>query len=235
MLKVFQTLVRGMAAAAEEEVRDRHALPLLDQQIREAAAGIEAARRAYALATAQDAAEAKRLETVLACLADLETRALAALAAGREDLASDAAEAIAELEADRDAGRKAREAFAAEIGRIRRRVLEGERRLAALERGRRIARARAAARRLGTGATAPSGEGALADAEATLRRLQDTQGEAEAAEDALAALDAETRAAGVAETLAQNGFGPPVRPGRADVLARLKARLAAEASSDLPS
>jgi phage shock protein A len=229
MFKVLHTLVRGAAAAAEEEVRDRHALAILDQQVRDAASGIEAARRAFGLAAAQDAAEQSRLGAVLARLADLEARAVAALGGGREDLATEAADAIADLEAERDAGLKARAAFAVELQRLRRRVVDGERRLAALQRGRRIARAREAARRLGAG-TAPGsmGSGALADAEATLRRLEEVQGEAEAADAALADLDAEGRAGDVAEKLAREGFGPPTRPSRADVLARLKAKLAAD-------
>ncbi|MFZ0114451.1 MAG: PspA/IM30 family protein, partial [Xanthobacteraceae bacterium] len=102
MLKTVLTLMRGAAAAAEEEVVDRSALLILDQQIREAASATDRAKRALALAIAQDEAEAKRLETIIARIADLETRALAALAGGREDLVAEAAEAIATLEADLD-------------------------------------------------------------------------------------------------------------------------------------
>src|SRR5215831_10816347 len=103
MLKTIVTLVRGAAFRAEEEFADRSALLILDQQIRDSASGIERAKRALALAMAQDEAEGKRLETTLTRIADLEERAVAALAAERDDLAGEAAEAIAVLEADRDA------------------------------------------------------------------------------------------------------------------------------------
>ena len=56
---------RGAAFRAEEEFVDRSALLVLDQQIRDAAAGIERAKRALAVAIAQDEAEGKRLETTL--------------------------------------------------------------------------------------------------------------------------------------------------------------------------
>src|ERR1700736_740129 len=119
MLKTFFTLLRGATAAAEEELVDRSALLILDQQIRDAAGAIERGKRALAIAIAQDEAEGKRLESTLARIADLEERAAAALTAGREDLAGEAAEAIAVMEADRDAVRQARETFAAEVRQLR--------------------------------------------------------------------------------------------------------------------
>ena len=79
MLKTILTLMRGAAAAAEEEVVDRNALLILDQQIRDAAGAIERGKRALALAIAHDEAEGKRLDSTLARIADLEERATAAL------------------------------------------------------------------------------------------------------------------------------------------------------------
>src|SRR5262245_49783920 len=113
MFKTIVTLVRGATARAEEEFADRSALLILDQQIRDAAAGIERPKRALAVAIAQDEAEGKRLDTTVNRIADLEERATAALAGGGDDLACEAAEAIAVLEVDCDAIREARTAFAA--------------------------------------------------------------------------------------------------------------------------
>src|SRR5450432_2719971 len=98
MLKTIVTLFRGQAARAAEELADAHALPLLDQYIRDAAAGLERARRALAIAIAQDGAEVKRIGEIETKIADLEQRATAALDGAREDLATEAAEAIAGLE-----------------------------------------------------------------------------------------------------------------------------------------
>src|SRR4051812_6585810 len=160
MLKTLVTLARGAAAAAEEEFADRSALLILDQQIRDAAAAIGRSKQALAVAIAQDEAEAKRLETTLARLADLEERAGAALAAGREDLASEAAEAIAVMETDRDAMREARSAFAGEVAHLRKAVADAVHRLTDLERGRRIAQACEAVRRLKTTGGQPVAGGA---------------------------------------------------------------------------
>src|SRR6476469_11187697 len=122
MFKTVLTLFRGSVAAAEEELEDRSALLILDQQLRDAATAVERSKRSLALAIAGDQQEGRRLETTNARIADLEVRATAALDGGREDLAREAAQQIAGLEADRDACMTARTLFAAEIGRLKRQV-----------------------------------------------------------------------------------------------------------------
>jgi phage shock protein A len=224
MLKTIVTLFRGAAFRAEEEFADRSALLILDQQIRDSAAGIERAKRALAAAIAQDEGEGKRLETTLARIADLEERAVAALGGGSDELATEAAEAIAVMEADRDAIREARATFAREIAGLKAAVRRSGQRLAELERGRRIAMAAESVRRLktGHGFGNPSGATALADAEATLRRLRERQAEDAAAANAFDTLYSEANPAGVAERLEAAGFGRRTRTTAADVLARLK-------------
>lgn len=231
MLKTIVTLVRGATFRAEEEFADRSALLILDQQIRDAAAAIERAKRALAIAIAQDEAEGKRLETTLSRIADLEERAVAALNGGREELANEAAEAIAVMEADRDAIREARATFAREITSLKATVRNSGQRLAELERGRRIASAAESVRRLkaGSGLTTPSGATALADAEATLRRLRERQAEDAAAANAYETLESDPNPAGIADRLEAAGFGKRTRPTAASVLERLKQKTGATA------
>src|SRR5258707_5383790 len=149
MFKTVLTLFRGSVAAAEEELEDRSALLILDQQMRDAAAAVERSKRTLALAIAQDQQEGRRLDATNARIADLEIRATAALDGGREDLAREAAEQIAALEADRDAAMTARTLFAAEISRLKRHVASADARINELHRGRRIAPASEAGRALG--------------------------------------------------------------------------------------
>jgi phage shock protein A len=229
MLKTIITLFRGAAFRAEEEFADRSALLILDQQIRDAAAGIERARRALAVAIAQDEAEGKRLETTLSRIADLEERALAALDGHNEELAAEAAEAIAVMESDRDAIREARATFAREIAGLKASVRKSSQRLAELERGWRIALAAESVRRLktGHGLGTPTGATALADAEATLRRLRERQSEDAATDAAYETLDANPT--GIAEKLEAAGFGKRTRPTAASVLERLKQKTGAPA------
>lgn len=229
MFKTVVTLLRGRAYEAEERLADRHALSLLDQQMRDAAFAIGRAKKALAIAIAQDRAEAQKLAAARSRIGELEARAVEALRAGRDDLAQKAAETIAALEGDAQAAEKARAIFAAEIAKLERHVQSQTARLAELERGRRIARAAQAVRvaRRGRLEEAPCHQSTLSEAEATLARLRERQTEACAAEAALDALEAEPCAENLNETLADAGFGPPVKPRPADVLARLKEKAGA--------
>src|ERR1700704_3272128 len=99
MFKTVLTLFRGSVAG---ELEGRNALHILDQQMRDAASAVDRAKRTLALAIAGDQQEGRRLDATNARIADLEIRATAAIDGGRDDLAREAAEAIAALEADRD-------------------------------------------------------------------------------------------------------------------------------------
>jgi phage shock protein A len=226
MIKTVLTLFRGSVAAAGEELEGRNALLILDQQMRDAAVAVERAKRTLALAIAQDQQEGRRLDATNARIADLEVRATAALDGGREDLAREAAEQIAALEADRDSALTARALFASEITRLKRHVANAEVRLTELDRGRRIARASEAVRGLRRGGVeaARPYESTLPEAENTLKRLRERQQEAQAADQALTEIDAASGPLATAEKLAEQGFGPRLKSTADDVLARLNAK-----------
>jgi phage shock protein A len=228
VLKSLITVVRGRTARIAEEVADQNALLILDQQMRDATGALDRAKKALAVAIAQESQEQQRLNATRSRIEDLETRAVAAIEAGRDDLANEAAEAIATLEAERDASLTARTLFAAEIGKLKGHVLQQQMRFSQLERGRRIARAAEAVRvaRRGRIESGPIFAGTLAEAEATLARLREHQVEADAAEGAFDALDAATGPIAVAEKLSAEGFGPRLKSNAADVLARLRERAA---------
>ena len=226
MFKTVFTLLRGSVAAVNEELEDRSALLILDQQMRDAGSAVERSKRSLALAIAGDQQEGRRLDATTARIADLEVRATAALDGGREDLAREAAQAIANLEADRDAAMTARTLFASEITRMKSQVANAEARITELDRGRRIARAAEAVRNLRRGGieAARPYESTLPEAENTLRRLRERQIEAQATSDALIELDAATGPLATAEKLAAQGFGPRLKSTADDVLARLNAK-----------
>src|SRR6267378_2542340 len=208
MFKTVLTLFRGSVAAAGEELEDRSALLILDQQMRDAAAAVERSKRTLALAIAQDQQEGRRLDATNARIADLELRATAA------------------LEADRDAAMTARTLFAQEIARLKRHVSSAESRLTELDRGRRLARASEAVRNMRRGGVeaARPYESTLPEAENTLKRLRERQMEAQAADEALIELDAASGPLATAEKLAEQGFGPRLKSTADDVLARLNAK-----------
>jgi len=224
MFKTLVMLSRGAAAAAEEKVADRSALLILNQQIRDAACAIKRGRRALAIAIVQDERERKRLEAAMACIHELKERAVAALAAGREDLATNASETIAEMENDCAVIATARASFANEIAHLRSTVSASTRRLAALDRGRRIARAADAVQqlRMGPHAQGIAEAAALAGAEDTLQRLRERQAHNAAVDSVRQSLDADIASTTLIRRLEAAGYGLRTQTTAADVLDRLR-------------
>ncbi|MBA5805319.1 PspA/IM30 family protein [Rhizobium changzhiense] len=224
MFKLISILLRGRAHDAEQAFADRHAVPLLSQQIRDAAQSIQSARRSVAVAIAQNEQEKGQHATIVARIADLEVRASAALTKGNEGLAREAAEAIAYLEAERDASEKAQAQFTSAIDKLKGIVRASEARLQELQRGERLARATQEAQKLDVAVSGP-GLATLDDAEETLARLRLRQSQNELTAAALKDMEGAIRPAGIIEKLANAGFGAPLRSSADDVLARLKSRI----------
>jgi phage shock protein A len=166
----------------------------------------------------REKASLKRLE---AQISDLETRALDALEQNCEELASEAAGTIAQLEAERDTTFKAIEAYQAQINRLKQCLTESETCLREMKRGQHLAEANDKAQRLR--GVMPSGYvNDLKDAETTLKRLQERQEHAEATATAMVELSVGTNAENMTERLAEAGYGAPMKPDAAAVLDRLK-------------
>ena len=109
MFKTIATLLRGRTEDAVENFADANALPLLRQQIRESGQAVALSRRAVATAMAAHKQEDERYERLVAQIADLETRAIAAMEKEDGDMAREAAEAIAHLENEKTSSQKARD------------------------------------------------------------------------------------------------------------------------------
>lgn len=224
MFKLISILMRGRAHDAEQAFADRHAVPLLSQQIRDAAQQIQSARRSVAVAIAQNEQERGQHATIVARIADLEIRATPALTKGNDGLAREAAEAIAFLEAERDASEKAQAQFTTSIDKLKAIVRASEARLQALQRGERLARATEEAQKLDV-VVADPGLATLDEAEETLARLRLRQSQNDLTAAALKEMEGSIRPAGIIEKLANAGCGPALHSTADDVLARLKSRI----------
>jgi phage shock protein A len=224
MFNLIVTLLRGRAHDAERAFADRNAMPLLNQQTRDAAHAIQSARRAVAVAIAQNEQEKSQHTMILSRIADLETRTLVALEKGSESLAREAADAIAYLEAERDASEKAQAQFTTAIAKLKGIVRAAEARLQDLQRGERLARATEQAQKLDL-AAAGSGLATLDEAEETLARLRARQSQNDTIASLLKEMDSAPRSAGIIEKLANAGCGAPLRSSADDVLARLRTRI----------
>ena len=189
----------------------------LDRAMQAAGASHVAARRALAVAIAEEDREVRRREVLAGKLADLEQRAVEALRAGRDDLAGNAAEVIAAVETEITASTQASVRFTAEVALARREVDAQRRRLADLDRGRRLAR-------VGVALNSAPREGidALSAAESTLATLEAANHDARAIREELTPPTER-----LIEQMADQGFGAPTRVRATDVMERLRARATA--------
>ncbi|MEM6495300.1 MAG: PspA/IM30 family protein [Pseudomonadota bacterium] len=229
MYKQVWTLIRGTAYSATESFTDRHALLILQQQMRDSAQAVAVARKAVALAMAQNKQEEEQYDRLLQSIEDLEERAVSALEQGKTDLAREAAETIAQLEAERDASQQAQHQFSAEIQQLKTNVRDAESRLRDLQRGHRLADATDKAHRLRQQVPA-TGLASLSEAEATLERLRQRQREIDLTAEAMRELDVNDSPSRISEKLAEAGCGKPIKSSADDVLDRLTKRVAAAES-----
>lgn len=221
MFKQLLTLARGRSVDASQSFLDANAVALLRQQMRDAAEGVARSRKAVAVVMAYAEKEKRTLTGTEDKITELETRALDALSKEREDLAQQAAQAIADLEAERDATRKTIETYNREIAVLRRDLKHSEAQLADLKRGQRLAEATAKTHQVrGSNPTLKRND--LSDAASTLKRLQERQSHADDTMVAMAELSLAESADAVNDRLAEAGMGKANRTTAADVLERLK-------------
>ncbi|MCX7559243.1 PspA/IM30 family protein [Sulfitobacter sp. F26204] len=221
MLRQLFTLVRGRTADASQAYLDANATALLRQQLREAAVGVEKNRKAVAVVMAYAEREKASLVQIEDKITDLEARACDALDKGADDMALEAATAIANLEAERDATQRTIKIYSTEIVQLRQTLGQNEALLSELKRGQRIAEATSKTQRL-RGDTPSWTQSDLSDASETLKRLQERQQHNEATMQAMAELSSTASADALSDRMASQGFGVPKKTAAADVLARLK-------------
>jgi phage shock protein A len=200
----------------------------LERSIAAARHAHTAARRALAIAVAEEIRETGRREALVAKKDDLEQRAVAALRAGRDDLATHAAEAIAAMTADITASERASQRFVAEIALARREVEAQRHRLSELDRGRRLARIGDAL--AATMHVSETGLDSFSEAEAALAKVNADNHDARAVRQEMA-----PPAEQLIERLSDAGFGEPVQVRASDVLARLRAAAGSEVSQLIES
>lgn len=220
MFKTILTLCRGATHAAEQEFIDNNAHLLLQQQMRDAGKEVAAARQSVAVAIAQNRQEQVQHEKLLARLAELESRTLDAIAQDRQDLAREAAEMIALMEAERDASSEAQSQFADEIARLKANVQSAESKLRELQRGQRIADATSKTQKLRS-RSPHTGMSSLSEAEATLNRLRTRQTRMDLTDQALTEMARTGDPQTTIRKLAEAGCGAPQKTSADEVLARL--------------
>ncbi|MFN3824229.1 MAG: PspA/IM30 family protein [Pseudorhodobacter sp.] len=222
MFGTLRTLFAGANARAEEQLRDTYAIELIDQKIREAEEGLRAAKGTLASLIQRQRAEDRLLATLEARIGDMTRRAADALASGREDLALQAAEALAQMENERNLRQETVLRLETKTVRLRQSVEAAHRRIVDLKQG--AVTARAIRREQALISKLPNGEAsAMEEAEALIARVTNADDPFERS-DILRGINRELSHDGLADRMADAGFGPATRVTAADVLSRLKSQ-----------
>ena len=220
MIKQILTLMRGVTHSAAEDFGERHALTILDQQMRDATQGVTAARKAVAIAIAQSRQEQMQHEALIKRIEDLEQRTISALKQDKQDLAKEAATCIALMESERATSEEAQALYAKELSRLKLNVQASEMKLRELRRGQRLATATDRVQKLRE-QPIQSGLNTLDDAEATLNKLRQRQTRHDLTSQAIDEMMQTGNPVDIAEKLAGAGCGTPLKSSADDVLARL--------------
>jgi len=174
--KLF-TALRGGATEVGEAIVDQQALRILDQEIRDADSALANAKRELVTIMAKHKLSSERVAEYNSKIADLESKAVAALQANREDLALEVAEAISPLTNSLDAEQKQAAEFGAYAEKMRKDISKAEARIKSLRQQVDMAKARESVQKAQVSASIASGgaNGKLETAVSTLNRLQAKQ------------------------------------------------------------
>ena len=222
MLATMRTLFSGASARAEEQLRDHYSIELIDQKIREADANLRAAKLGLASLIQRERSEVRQVEAITGRITELTVRAKAAIAAGRQDMAAQAAQAIADMENELTRRRETVARLEARILQLRQSVETANRRIIDLKQGAVSARAvrreqsiqKRLSRHLG-------GTSAMDEADTLIARVLGQDDPFEQGE-ILNQIDRELDHRGIGERMSDAGFGPKGRSTGEDVLDRLK-------------
>ena len=223
MFKTLATLINGQNARAEDRVRDAFAIELIDQKIRESENSLRAAKATLASLIQRQRSEEKLHIALKSRIADLTGRAKEALENDREDMATEAARAIANMENELAVRAQTLDRLDQKVIRLRASIESGHRRIIDLKQG--AIQARAVRREQNiqmqmsrTGVTS----GSVEEAEELIARILGRDDPFERSE-ILADINRDLDGGTITDRMADAGFGAATRSTADDVLARLKA------------
>ena len=222
MIGTLKTLIAGSNARSQEKIRDIYSIELIDQKIREGESGLRAAKAALAGMIQRERSEVRMINVIETRVGDLTKRAKEAIAGKRDDLAGEAAQAIAQMENELVLRRETVARLQARIIRLRQSVETTNRRIVDLKQG--AVAARAVRQEQGIQArlnTTLAGNSPINEAEDLIASVMNRDDPFEQGE-ILREIENGLSGADLGDRLAAEGFGPATKTTAAEVLSRLK-------------
>ena len=222
MFKTLATLINGQSARTEDRVRDAFAIELIDQKIRESENSLRAAKATLASLIQRQRSEDKQHAALKTRINDLTKRAKEALDNDRDDMAAEAARAIANMENELAVRTETLDRLDQKVVRLRNSIEAGHRRIIDLKQGAIQARAVRREQNIQMQMTRTGVQsGSVEEAEELISRVlgkDDPFERTEILADINRDLDGDT----ITDRMADAGFGNATRSTADDVLARLK-------------
>jgi len=224
MFTTLRTLVAGANARAEEHVRDVFSIELIDQKIREAQAGLKAAKLSLASLIQNQRVEDRQIAALNERISDLDARAKAALADGNGERARQAAQAIADMENERARRSGTLHQLESRVERLRQSVEKGHRRIIDLKQGALQAKVMRSEQSILRNVRSSSVQtNAMSEAEELIRNVIGAKDPFEEAE-ILADIENRLDGSDIAERMAAEGYGAALKSTGDSVLDRLKSK-----------
>lgn len=223
--KKLVTAVRGGASEVGEAIVDANAIRILEQEQRDADAALVKARNGLIEIKAKHKLAQQRVDGLQSDIASWEGKALAALNAEQEGLATECAGRVAELETQVAQEREMAAQFDKQVGLLQAQITEAESRLKGLRQQTEMAKARETVQqaRVATASATGGANGKVETALDSLARLKQRQDERDAKLDAAQELAEVSSGDDLEKRLQAAGIGAQ-QTGANDVLARLKAK-----------
>ncbi|AKS47019.1 phage shock protein A (PspA) family protein [Octadecabacter temperatus] len=227
MFKTLSTLIAGVNARSEDRVRDAFAIELIDQKIREAETSLKAAKATLASLIQRQRSEERQRDALKNRIKDMMTRAQDAMDQGRDDLAGEAAQAVAQMENELTIRTETCDRLDQKVIRLRNSIEAGHRRIIDLKQG--AIQARAVRREQAIQSKLNSTIGRTSNVEEAEELIGRVMGKDDPFEQSeiLREIDRDLGHETLADRMADQGFGPATRTTADDVLARLKTKKSA--------
>ncbi|MCF2870865.1 PspA/IM30 family protein [Octadecabacter sp. G9-8] len=227
MFKTLSTLIAGVNARSEDRVRDAFAIELIDQKIREAEQSLKAAKATLASLIQRQRSEVRQRDTLKNRIKDMMSRAQSAMDQDRDDLATEAAQAVASMENELTIRNETCDRLDQKVIRLRNSIEAGHRRIIDLKQGAIQARAVRREQAIQTKLNSTIGHTSnTQEAEELITRVMGRDDPFEQSE-ILREIDRDLGHETLADRMADNGFGASTRTTADDVLGRLKKKKSA--------
>lgn len=222
MFNALRTFVIGTSVRADNIVTDHFAIELIDQKIKETEKAQKAAKMTLASLIGRERTEAKLLKTLKSQIDVMEKRAVAAMEDGKDELALEAANAIATMENEATLRKTTVDRLQEKITRLQSSIATSHRKIIELKQG---AISAQAIHREAQVQGALHGHGpnmsAASEAQDLIDRVMGREDSFEMAA-IVTEIDEGLNGDTLTERMAAQGYGPSTKTTADDILARLK-------------